>query len=233
MNIADLGCDVTPDEQAYAERVVTLGRGTGKHNTMCLAKRCIKEGIPGDFVETGVNMGGHPALMAWISRKYGDVRTVHMYDSFEGVPRAGVHDSPEWQEIMGVCPPDEPEPCGRIVNPIDAVRENMVKWDVADHPMVYHVGWLQKVLPVETNTPKSIALLRIDVDLYDSTVPVMEYLYPRVSRGGYIISDDWGEGEGMAPCREAMFQYFDRMEIPRPQVTRIPETPGTVWFQKP
>lgn len=229
------GVHVTDDERAYAERVVTLGCGPGKHNTIHLAKRCILENIPGDFVEAGVNMGGHPALMGYVLSRYGaGDRKVHMYDSFQGVPEAGPEDPPEWREIMGVAKnPSKPVACGRIVNPLEAVKENMVKWGVSDIPIVYHVGWFEEVLGIETNTPQKIALLRIDVDLYHSTELVMEYLYPRVSPGGYVISDDFGEGEGMAPCRLAMFRYFDKMGLPYPKVTRIPATPGTVWWRKP
>lgn len=229
-----LGVEVTPDERAYAERVVTLGRGFGKHNTINLAKRCIDRKVEGDFVEAGVNMGGHPALMAWTAKRYGSSRTVHMYDSFQGVPQAGPEDPPEWREIMGVSKdPAHPVACGRIVNPIEAVKENMAKWDVADTNIVYHVGWFEEVLPTEKNTPEKIALLRLDVDLYESTRVVMERLYPRVVSGGYVITDDWGEGEGISPCRLAMFRYFDALGLDRPEVIRIPETPGTAWFRKP
>lgn len=226
------GIYVTSEEVAYAERVVTLGCGPGKHNTINLAKRCILENIPGDFVEAGVNMGGHPALMAWVIKNFSGSRKVHMYDSFQGVPEAGTEDPPEWREIMGVAKnPAKPVACGRIVNPLDAVKENMVKWSVSDIPIVYHVGWFEEVLPTEKITPEKIALLRIDVDLYHSTEVVLEHLYPRVSTGGYVISDDWGEGEGMAPCRKATLAYFDKRGLPHPKVTRIPSTPGTVWWK--
>lgn len=228
------GIAVTDDERAYAAMVVTLGVGAGKHNTINLAKRCILEKIPGDFVEAGVNMGGHPALMAYVSMNYGGGRVVHMYDSFEGVPQCGPEDPREWIELTGLTKdPAHPVACGRIVNPISSVKANMVKWGVKDSQIVYHVGWFEEVLPTEKNTPEKIALLRIDVDLFKSTEVVMEYLYPRVVPGGYVISDDWGENESIAPCRKAMFAYFDKMGIPRPQVTRLPDTTGTAWWKKP
>lgn len=228
------GIAATPQDRAYAERVVTLGVGYGKHNTICLAQRCISEGIEGDFVEAGVNMGGHPALMGYVLKKTGVTnRKVHLYDSFQGVPRASAKDPREWIEIMGIEPdPNHPTPAGRIINPLAAVKENMEKWEVPLGQLVYHVGWFEEVLPTEKNTPEKIALLRIDVDLYHSTEVVMEYLYPRVVKGGYIISDDWGEGPGDAPCRTAMFEYFDKHGIPRPEVTRLPETTGTAWWRK-
>lgn len=229
------GIEVSEEDRLFAERVVTLGTGDGKHNTVNLAKRAIAEGVPGDFVEAGVNAGGHPALMAYAIRRYkGDGRKVHLYDSFEGVPRCGPEDPIEWRQIMGVNPdPAHPEACGRIVNPLSGVIENMGKWGADPSEYVIHKGWFQEVFPAETNTPKRISLLRIDVDLYDSTESVLEHLYPRVSSGGYVISDDWGEGEGMAPCRLATLRYWDRMGFAPPTVTRLPSTTGTVWWKKP
>ena len=231
-----LGIEVTQAEADFAAMVVTLGRHTGKHNTMNLAKRCIDQDIAGDFVECGVNAGGHPALMAYIAKKYEPygARKVHLYDSFEGVPTCGPEDPREWREITGVNPdPSKPVAAGRIVNPLAGVKENMRKWGAREEQLVYHVGWLQYVLPKPEERPAAIALLRIDVDLYDSTLPVMEHLYPLVTSGGYIISDDWGENEAMVPCRLAMFRYFDAHGIAHPTVTRIPETPGTAWWRKP
>lgn len=229
-----LGVEVTQEDSAFAANVVTLGVGAGKHNTINLAKRCIDQNVQGDFVEAGVNMGGHPALMAWAARRYGSDRTIHMYDSFQGVPQCSPEDPREWIELVGLTKdPAHPVACGRIVNPLSAVKDNMGKWGVSESRIVYHVGWFEEVLPFEKNTPAKIALLRIDVDLFRSTEIVMQYLYPKVVSGGYVISDDWGENESVVPCRKAMFQYFDRMGIPHPDVTRIPNTTGTAWFRKP
>lgn len=228
------GVYVTPDEEAYAATVVTLGVGSGKHNTIHLAKRAILENIPGDFVEAGVNMGGHPALMAYVARNFGSDRAIHMYDSFQGVPQCSPEDPREWIELVGLTKdPAHPVACGRIVNPLDAVKANMVKWGAEGNRIVYHVGWFEEVLPIEKNTPEKIALLRIDVDLFKSTEVVLEYLYPRVVSGGYVISDDWGENESMVPCRKATLAYFDKVGIPYPKVTRLPGTTGTAWWKKP
>lgn len=231
--LEERGVLATKEERDYAEKVVTLGVGHGKHNTIYLAKRCISEGVEGDFAEAGVGMGGHPALMAWVDRKYGSgSRKVHLYDSFQGVPKCGPEDVREWRELVGLNPdPMHPEACGRIVNPIENVKANLWRWAGTLDPFVFHVGWIQQVLRSEQNTPAKLALLRVDVDLYDSTVPVFEYLYPRVVKGGYIITDDWGESEAMSPCRLAMYRYFDGRGIPRPTPMRIPDTPGTAWWK--
>ena len=229
------GIEVSPEDALFATDVVTLGIAHGKHNTINLCKRAIAEGIPGDFVEAGVNAGGHPALMAYTIRQYnGNGRRVHLYDSFMGVPMSGPEDPKDWQDITGVNP-DASKGIfvNRLVSTIEQVMENMRLWKADLVPLVYHPGWLQEVLPAERNTPEQIAVLRIDVDMHDSTVPVFEYLYPKVVSGGYVISDDWGETDGIVPCRKATYAYFDKMGLSRPKPIRLPGTPGTAWWRKP
>jgi O-methyltransferase len=229
-----LGVEVAEDEKEYAGKyIVTLGRGTGKCNTMNLAKRCFDQNIPGDLVECGVNAGGHPALMSFVIKKYKQDRRVHLYDSFRGVPQPGPKDCREWQEHSGTNPnPEKPVYTGSIENPREQVENNLRAWGADMAICVFHEGWFEEVLPKEKNTPSKIALLRIDVDLYHSTIPVMQYLYPRVQPGGYIIDDDWGDGEKPTPARTALLECLDKMGEPHPVIQRIPETRGTVWWQK-
>ena len=50
-----------------------------------------------------------------------------------------------------------------------------------------------------------LALLRLDGDLYDSTLDALAALYPRLSPGGYTIVDDYGSFE---ECRGAVHDYL-------------------------
>lgn len=230
----DKGCDVSSDDAAWAIRATVLGMEICKHNTICLAKRAIAAGIPGDFVEVGVCGGGQPAVMAYVSEKYDQGRRkVHLFDSFEGLPMAGPDDTDFDKQILGV---NEDRTKGIKANRLVAerwqVEHNMKKWGVREDLLVYHPGWIQETAPADAPTMGPIAVLRVDVDLYDSTTPVYEYLYPLVSSGGYIISDDWGEA-GPIPARIAALKYFERMGLPAPEVTRIPQIGSTIWWKKP
>ena len=230
----DKGCDVTPDEAAYGAIVTTCGMASGKHNTMCLATRIIKAGIPGDFVECGVHAGGHPALMSFINAKYGGNREVHLFDSFEGMPVGSPDDTEFDRSILGVNPDRlHGKPANWFIATIEQTQHNMKAWHVDESRLVWHKGWLQDVLPVDAPKMGPISLLRIDVDLYDSTVPIIKYLYPLVSSGGYIIDDDWGETEEPIPARRALLKTLAELGVEPPQVMRIPDTRGTVWWRKP
>lgn len=237
----EAGLAVTDEDAAYGALVVVCGEWDSKHNTVNLAKRCLEDGIPGDFVECGINAGGQPALMGYTLKRYGgpaDVnRKVHLFDSFDGQPQASIHDCEDYQKTLGVnLDPTKGIRADWFIATIEQVQHNMRAWEVPLDRLVYHKGWLQEVLPPIAKDFPAIALLRVDVDLHDSTVPVFEYLYDKVSPGGYIISDDWGQyaldAEPVA-CRKAAIDFFNRRGIPHPKVTTLPRQTGTAWWRKP
>jgi hypothetical protein len=51
------------------------------------------------------------------------------------------------------------------------------------------------------------ALLRLDGDIYESTIVALENLYPKLSPGGYVIVDDYGISP---PCKAAVTDYCNR-----------------------
>ncbi len=63
-------------------------------------------------------------------------------------------------------------------------------------------GWFRDTLP---NAPiESLAVIRLDGDLYESTTDALAALYPKLSPGGFVIVDDYGAFE---PCRRAVDDY--------------------------
>lgn len=234
----DFGIDVSDADRAFAIHVSALGNEDAKYNTICLVKRALAEGVPGDFVECGAHDGGQPALMGYALARYGGPedahRRVHLFDSFECHPKAGLRDDASVQIQLGVN--DDPTvgiSSGIFLCSLEHTQENIAKWGAPTERMVYHKGWLQEVLPKIADAFPAIALLRVDVDLHDSTVPVFKYLYDKVSPGGYIVSDDWGGGDGYDACRAAVLEFFVARDLPRPIVTRLPSQSGTVWWRKP
>ena len=72
------------------------------------------------------------------------------------------------------------------------VRDNFQRFGLLDEQVKFVKGYFNDTLPsIQQRGLKSIAVLRVDGDLYSSTMDVLKNLYPLVQPGGYIILDDW------------------------------------------
>jgi O-methyltransferase len=69
-----------------------------------------------------------------------------------------------------------------------------------------------------------LAILRLDADLYESTMVALRSLYPKLSRGGYVIVDDFG---AVPNCREAVEDFRRDLQISE-EVKAIDWT-GVYW----
>ena len=73
---------------------------------------------------------------------------------------------------------------------------------------VFIEGWFEQTLP--TLAGHSWSLIRLDGDLYQSTMEGLENLYPGLSLGGYCIVDDYGT---YPACRQAVEDFRERHKI--------------------
>jgi hypothetical protein len=167
----------------YAE--LALSTRETVYNTYELALKC--KDIEGDFVECGVFAGSQLAAM-----RLADPRTIHAFDSFEGIPAAGVEDGDEGKQI------EFKSACS-----LELVKEYMDMWGIEG--IVYHKGWFKDTVPEYEG---KIALLRLDGDLYSSTKVCLEYLYPKLAKGGYLIIDDYQ----LPGCKKAVDEYLGKQE---------------------
>ena len=158
-------------------------------------EQVLADGVPGDLVETGVWRGGVTILMRGILAAWDDPdRRVWVADSFEGLPVPS-DDHPadaghDWSEVAA------------LKVGADAVRANFARYDLLDDRVQFLEGWFRDTLP--TAPIEQIAVLRLDGDLYESTIDALEALEPKVARGGYVLVDDYG---GWEPCRKAVDDY--------------------------
>lgn len=151
--------------------------------------------VPGDFLEAGVWQGGACMLMRAILNTHGaGDRLVWVADSFAGFP------APD-------CPQDDRGPGQfgfewlRVSE--DEVRANFERYGLLDEGVRFLRGWFKDTLPLAP--VERLAVLRVDCDLYRSTMDVLTNLYPRLSVGGYVIIDDYND-KGWA-CKEAVDEY--------------------------
>jgi hypothetical protein len=215
--------------QPYIQMVskAALCRLETLQNTYDLARRCLEEHIPGDFVECGVYAGAQPAMMwraCYDTKKF---RQIHLYDSFEGIPIAGPND--RMQPGIGAIPEEEKtgelRSSGVSVCSLPAVQNHLRSWGVDLARTSFYPGWFQSTVP---QAPMAkIALLRLDGDLYESTKVCLEHLYPKLSVGGFCVADDYQ----LPGCRDACQEYFDAQGL-TPTVVEVPGGAGVAWWQK-
>jgi O-methyltransferase len=160
----------------------------------------IDAGIEGDLVETGVWKGGASILMSVIvhALRQSHRRRVFVCDSFDGVPPPNRRDFPvdggsrlHTQQGLKI--------------EIDSVVENFLAMRALHDNVFFVKGFFNESMS-QMGAVSSIALLRLDGDLYESTLQVLRALYPRLAVGGYCVVDDWGLDNGWA--KQAVMFYF-------------------------
>ena len=168
------------------------------HNLRLLMERVIADGIPGDFVETGVWRGGASMMAKAVIEAYGETtRSVYLADSFAGLPEPNPQKYPMDEGLNLNLYSD-------LAVSEEEVRGNFEKMNLLDERVITVKGWFRDTMP---NFPaKRIALLRLDGDLYESTIDPLNFLYDRVSTNGWIIVDDY---ECFAACQQAVVDFMN------------------------
>jgi len=171
---------------------------------LCL-ETCLRENIPGDFVETGVWRGGSCIFAKAIFNQHGaSDRIVWCCDSFEGMPSPSDKD-------LSIAPKSDYSDRDYLVASVDRVTENFRKFDLLDKNVRFVKGWFCDTLP--TAPIDRISVLRMDGDLYDSTMDALTSLYHKVSAGGFVIVDDYNSWAG---CRAAVDEFRSRQNVSDP-----------------
>jgi O-methyltransferase len=206
----DLGLDWPAD----AETMIGMQRLTSLQRSV---ETVLADDIPGDLVECGVWRGGASILMRAVLEAYGDeTRCVWLADSFAGVPRP---DTANYKADKGI----------RLDRAADIlavseteVRANFQRYGLLDDRVRFLPGWFKDTLhdaPIDR-----IALLRLDGDLYESTIQALDALYPRLSPGGFCIIDDY---RNINACRQAVTDYRAKHGVSA-QIVEI-DGSGVLW----
>lgn len=160
----------------------------------------IDRGVPGDLLEAGVWRGGMAIFMRAVLRARGDSqRRVWAADSFSGLPSpAENYNTFGWKG-------------GEMAVSLEDVRNNFERYGLLDDQVIFLKGYFNATLP---QAPVSrLSVLRVDADLYESTLDVLISLYPKLSGGGYAIFDDY---QNLADCRRAIDEYRSTHGITEP-----------------
>jgi O-methyltransferase len=159
--------------------------------------------IPGDCIETGVWRGGASMFVRAVLNAHGEhARKVWVADSFEGLP-----------------PPDPAYPADaegtfhlqpRLAVSLEEVQANFRNFGLLDDNVIFLKGWFADTLPRTKDATWSV--IRLDGDMYQSTMDALVNLYPNVSVGGWTIIDDYD----IDACRDAVQDYRREHSISEP-----------------
>lgn len=156
----------------------------------------LKDGVPGDFIETGIWRGGAVILMRAILKAHAVTdRTVFAADSFEGLPKPDA----------GTYPADTGDrywTYNELAVSLEQVRANLDRYGLLDDQVQFLRGYFKDTLP---QAPiERLAVARLDGDMYESTMTAIEALYPKLEPGGFLIVDDYG---AVPACKQAIEDY--------------------------
>ncbi|HLH08685.1 MAG TPA: TylF/MycF/NovP-related O-methyltransferase [Terriglobales bacterium] len=187
------------------------GRWPAEAETMVGTRRldnieyCIRDildnGVPGDLIETGVWRGGASIYMLAVLHALGDAsRHVWMADSFAGLPKPDARNAADVGDIHWMLN-------HVLAIPLAEVKANVEKYGLLHDRVHFLKGWFNETLP---NAPiDRIALLRLDGDMYGSTMDALQNLYPKLASGGFCIIDDYA----LTGCRQAVDEFRSRNHI--------------------
>jgi len=186
------------DWPEYAHTMIGLKRLTNIED--CI-KILISDKIQGDFIETGVWRGGAVIFMRALLKAYAvNDRIVWVADSFCGLPKpnptaypADKNDICYQREITSVS--------------LEEVKNNFQLYNLLDNQVRFLQGWFKDTL---SDAPiNRLALLRLDGDMYQSTMEALISLYPKLSRGGFVIVDDYAA----EACKQAIHDFREKENI--------------------
>jgi len=154
--------------------------------------------ILGCFMECGVFRGGSAALIANVVNNR---KPLHLFDTFSGMPECDSirddHEAGDFSEVS-----------------IEQVRKVVGHQGSVD----FHQGWIPDTFVGKEAA--RIAFAHIDVDIYRSMKDCLEFIYPRMTVGGVIVLDDYGQFTCRG-ARDAIDEYFeDKRSVPMPLMSK-------------
>jgi O-methyltransferase len=195
-----------------AESMIGLIRMNQLHEALGVVR---EENIEGDIVEAGIWRGGAVIFAATYIDVYGmKDRKIYGCDSFEGLP---VPD-PKYPEDAG----DSHWKYDILKVSLVEVERNLKKYNINRDKVILVKGWFEDTL--SELAVEKIAILRLDGDMYSSTMASLNSLYEKVTSGGFVIIDDYS----LDGAKKALHDYLGK------NAPKIIDIDGTgAYFRKP
>lgn len=203
-----------------------------RHNTMTSPERIYSlieavkyielNHVSGDIVECGVWKGGSMMAVAETLCYIGNTnRQLYLYDTYEGMSEPSEHDRTWYGQKASTLLSAEADKEKNLVwaySALETVQRGMKSTGYPETRITYVKGKVEDTIPA--TIPKSIAILRLDTDWYESTRHELVHLFPLLQEGGVLILDDYGHWQG---AKKAVDEYIEHNKIPI-LLNRIDET---------
>ena len=147
--------------------------------------------VPGDVVEFGCYVG---TTSVYLARELAPGKTLHVYDSFEGLPEKTQFDmSPAGEQFRP----------GELHATKKEFIANMRRAGV--RMPVIHKGWFDDITP--NDVPEKISFAFLDGDYYESVLTPLKLIEHKLSPGAIIVVDDYAN-EALPGAQKAVQQWL-------------------------
>jgi O-methyltransferase len=176
-----------------------------RYTTIALAvQRILSDKIEGAFAEAGVWRGYTSKFIHDLAKD----RKFFLFDTFEGFP----------------------------TQDLEVAEDNRFK-DTSVNAVLNHIGDTRNIIIKQGYVPDTFAGLEnekfafvlLDLDLYTPTVASLEFFYPRLAAGGYLMVHDYNSKESNWGCRRAIDGFLQNK---RESIVEIPDICGSILFRK-
>lgn len=178
-------------------------------------QKTLDTGVPGDVVELGCYVGTTSLFLQRLLAGTG--RTLHVYDSFAGLPPKTLPDT---------SPAGEQFKQGELT----ASKARLVThFKRAGLPLpVIHKAWFEALLP--TDMPERISFAFLDGDFYASILASLTVVWPHLVPGAVVVIDDY-QTEALPGVRRAVTEWSRRhtftLRTEASLAIIIPQAPGS------
>jgi len=203
---------IIPSQKSVESDTLSMVSWVGIQNVIDCIESTIKDGINGDFIETGVWRGGICIIAKSTYDHYGINKKVFVADSFKGLPPP---DPTKYPQDAG----DDHHTIKQLCVSIEVVKSNFNKFNLLDDNVIFLEGWFKDTLP--TAPIDKLSILRLDGDMYESTMDSLSNLYHKLSVGGYCIIDDYNH----KGCIAAVNDFRSQNDINEPIIKVDPKIP--------
>ena len=167
-----------------------------------------RKGVPGDFVEFGIALGGSAVFLALECH---DGRRFHGYDVFGMIPPPGEQDDAKSKARYEVIRSGQSKGLGGDVyygyqeNLLSRVSETFKAFGVPvdNRKVTLHPGLFENTVTFAPD--ESVALAHLDCDWYEPVKVCLERTCAVLSPGGFMILDDYNDYDG---CRKAADEFL-------------------------